>query len=106
MTTECGLTRFSCFHMAIREESESVSTDLKLQETQRTQYEGHNTPQGYYTDQGPYRTAVSMVTKGCIVPEVFLMFTNQLYSCLCKYNAKVFHILTRGKYCKRNTPSP
>ena len=26
--------------------------ELPLQETQRRQYEGHNTPLGYYTDQG------------------------------------------------------
>ena len=24
-----------------------------IKETQRRQYEGHNTPLGYYTDQGP-----------------------------------------------------
>ena len=34
--------------------------------------------------------------------EMFLMFTTQLYTCLCNYNA----ILTRGKYCNRNTPNP
>ena len=31
------------------------------------QYEGHNTPLGCPTDQGPYRAMVSMMAKGCIV---------------------------------------
>ena len=38
-----------------------------IQETQRRQYEGHNTPLCYYTDQGPYRADVSMMAMGCIV---------------------------------------
>ena len=29
------------------------TTDVLIQETQRRQYEGHNTPLGYYTDRGP-----------------------------------------------------
>ena len=32
----------------------------------RRQYEGHNTPLGYYTDPG-HRVVVSMMAKGCIV---------------------------------------
>ena len=52
------------------------------------------------------------MAKGCIggmstASEVFLIFTIQLYPCLCNYDAIFFHILTRGKYCKRNsTPEP
>ena len=33
---------------------------------------------------------VSMMAKGCIASEVFLIFTTQLYSCLCNYNSIVF----------------
>ena len=39
---------------------------------------GHNTPLGYYADQGMYRAAVSMMAKGCCglstASEVFLIF--------------------------------
>ena len=42
-----------------------------------------------------HRAAVSMLAKGVyyglsIASKVFLIFTTQLYSCLCNYNAKVF----------------
>ena len=30
-----------------------IPGEILTEETQRRQYEGHNTPQGYYTDQGP-----------------------------------------------------
>ena len=49
---------------------------------------------GYYTEQGPYRAAVSMMAKGSIVTvsvsEVFFIFTTQLYPCFDHYNATVF----------------
>ena len=44
-----------------------------IQETHRRQYEGHNTPLGYYTDQGVY-CGLSAAS------EVFLSFTTQLYT--------------------------
>ena len=54
---------------------------------------------GQYGSQGVY---CSLSTAS----EVFLIFTTQLYSCLCKYVCNGFHFMTRGKYCNRNTPNP
>ena len=34
------------------------------------QYEGHNTPLGYYVLTKAHRAAVSMIVKGCIVARV------------------------------------
>ena len=48
------------------------------------------------------RVAVTLMAKRCIVALVLLIFTTQLYPCLCNS----FHILTRGEYCNRNTPNP
>ena len=58
------------------------------------QYEGHNTPNGYYIDQGPYgRCQYDDQGVYCglsTASEMFLIFTTQLYSFLCNYNAIVF----------------
>ena len=58
------------------------------------QYEGDNTPLDYYTDQGP-QVDNQYYGQGeycglSIVSEVFFIFTTQLYSWLCNYNAMVF----------------
>ena len=40
-----------------------------------------------------HRATVSLMAKGCglsTASEVFLIFTTQLHSCLCNYNAIVF----------------
>ena len=52
-----------------------------------------------------HRTAVSIMAKGSIcglstASEVFLILMFMQISC------NSFHILTRGKYCNRNTPIP
>ena len=40
---------------------------ILIQATQRRQHEGHNTPLGSFSDQGPYKATVSMAAKGSIV---------------------------------------
>ena len=52
---------------------------------------------GKYDGLGEYY-GLNTASEGC------LNFTTQLYSYLCYYN--ICHILTRGKYCIRNTPNP
>ena len=51
--------------------------------TQRRQYEGHNTPLGYYTDQGPKGhgeyNGQGVYCGLSTASEVFLTFTTQLY---------------------------
>ena len=52
-------------------------------ETQRRQYEGHNTPLGYYTDQGPQGRGQyddhGVYCGPSTASKVFLIFTRQLY---------------------------
>ena len=56
--------------------------DLHLP-TQRRQYEGHNTPLGYHTDQGPkgigQYDGQGVYCGLSTASEVFLIFTTQLY---------------------------
>ena len=66
---------------------------------------GHNTPLGCYTDQGPY----SMMANGCIVAWIlplrcFLFLLPNIFMSVIMM--QYCQILTRGKYCNRNTPSP
>ena len=70
---------------------------------------GHNTPLGCYTDQGPYRAIVSMMANGCIVVWVlplrcFLILLPNIF--MSTIMMQYCQILTRGKYCNRNTLSP
>ena len=37
-----------------------------------------------------HRGTVSVMAKGCITTEVFLIFTTQFYACVGNYNARVF----------------
>ena len=50
----------------------------------RRQYEGHNTPLGYYTDQGPqgcsHYDGQGVYCGLSTASEVFLIFTTQLYT--------------------------
>ena len=56
------------------------------------------------------RATVSMVAKGCIVARVLplrcLLFLLPNYINFSAPYCNGFHILTRGKYCNRNTPNP
>ena len=70
-----------------------------------------NTPLGYYSDQGPCDMSIQghgqydaygVYNSLSTAYEVFLTFITQRYACLCNS----FNILTRGKYCSMNTPSP
>ena len=64
---------------------------MLIKETQRRQYEGHNTPLCCYTDQGPsgchrydgYDVYCGLNTAS----EVFRIFATHLYSYLCHYDA-------------------
>ena len=49
--------------------------------------------------RSPYRSNSS-------ASEMVLIFTTQLYSCLCNYNAIFSYVWTGGEYCNRNTPNP
>ena len=62
-----------------------MDTGVIILETQRRQYEGHNTPLDFYTDQGP-----GVYCGLSTASDVFLIFTNHVHSCLCKYDAIVF----------------
>ena len=46
-----------------------------------------------------HRDAVSIMAKGCSVARFLLPN-------ICAIIMQYFHILTRGKYCNRNTPNP
>ena len=56
---------------------------MRLFETQRRQYEGHNTPLGCYTDQGPLGCCLyngqGVYCGLSTASVVFLVFTTQLY---------------------------
>ena len=64
---------------------------------------GHNTALDYYTYQGPeghgQYDGQGVYCDPSTASEVFPIFTTQLYS---RY---AVHILTRGKYCNRNSPN-
>ena len=81
-----------------------------IQETQRRQYEGHNTPLGYHIDQGPWgRRQYDDQGEYCdlsTASEVFFIFTNHLYLCLCNYNAKCFITLQEGSIAKEYSLPP
>ena len=70
----------------------------------------YNTPLGYYTDKDPYGRGqfigqwvyCSLST----APEVFLIFTTQLYSYLHNYDAIVFIILREGSIATGILPTP
>ena len=76
----------SCLHLRV----------LHRKHTQRRQYEGHNTPLGYYmyTDIGimghGQHNSQGVYCGLSTASEMFLIFTTQVYSCLCKYSAIVF----------------
>ena len=57
-----------------------------------------------------YRAMVSIIAKGCIVALVLplrcFLFLLPNYINICAIIMQYFHILTRGKYCNRNTPNP
>ena len=59
---------------------------LTYLETERRQYEGHNTPLGYHTDQGSLGSSqYDWQGEYCglnMDSEVFLNVTTQLFSCL------------------------
>ena len=60
---------------------------MLIQETQRRQYECHNTPLGYYTDQDPYgRGQYNSQGVYCGLS----LCTTQLCACLCNYNGTFF----------------
>ena len=62
---------------------------LIVSETQMKQYEGHNTPQGHHTNQGPKgRGQYDVLEAFCglnTASEIFLIFTTQI-------NAQLRHL--------------
>ena len=64
-------------------------------ETQRRQYEGHNTPLGCHTDQGPQVRGQydgQGVYCGLSTASEVFIFTTQQYLYLCDYHAIVSYI--------------
>ena len=57
-----------------------------------------------------HRAAVSILAKGCIVARVlplrYFLFLLPNYIHICTIIMQYVYILTRGKYCNRNTPNP
>ena len=57
-----------------------------------------------------HRAAVSMMAKGCIVARVlplrYFLFLLPNYICVYAIMMQYSQILTRGKYCNRNTAPP
>ena len=71
----------------------TVKSQINAKEAQRRQYEGHNTPLGCCTDQGPQGWSqyddLGMYCGLSTASEVFLIFTTQLY----QYFSGVFFYL-------------
>ena len=88
-------------------DSQTVKDRILILEIQRRQYEGHNTPLGYHTDQGRGQNDGQGKYFGLsTASEAFLIFTTQLCSCSYNCNAIGFISSQEGSIATGILPTP